>query len=169
MSSNYPPPGSPLPGDETLLVSESSGTVMDEIWEEYQNPSTSDQQTGDTVHNRSTKYRVQYYGEYELQATDVIAQEYECFTNRPSFTLQPQLLEAIQNTVNELQAALTVASTLIPLRSTWYRVDPNDTFMDLLKGTNNVKLLNAAWRGLVGRLKRGHRFLEKYTMEYECR
>ncbi|SJL06612.1 uncharacterized protein ARMOST_09954 [Armillaria ostoyae] len=48
-------------------------------------------------------------------------------------------------------------------------VDPQSTFLDILTGSDNAHLLNAAWKGLAGRLCRGHRFVVKYVNEFERR
>ncbi|KAK0485330.1 hypothetical protein EDD18DRAFT_1361223 [Armillaria luteobubalina] len=130
---------------------------MDELWEKYTSVTqVKDAATEENLDSKSMEYRVKYYEEYELQVLDIIALEYDQFSIHPKYALQPQMLETIQGTINELQAALTIAATLVPSQSNWYWVDPNDMFMKVLKGINNVKLLNAAWRGLAGRLRRVH-------------
>ncbi len=64
---------------------------------------------------------------------------------------------------------LAVAAGMIPHRLQWFQVDPRNIFLDILNGTDNVRLLNAAWKGLSGRLRRGHRFVVKYVNEFERR
>ncbi|KAK0445268.1 uncharacterized protein EV420DRAFT_1484324 [Desarmillaria tabescens] len=51
-----------------------------------------------------------------------------------------------QDTINKQQAALTILATLTPSRIMWYQIDPKDMFITILKGTNKVQLLNAAWK-----------------------
>ncbi|KAK0506480.1 hypothetical protein EDD18DRAFT_1097763 [Armillaria luteobubalina] len=131
------------------IVEDSRKSTMDEIWDEYtMTPCHDNQPVTHQEEFLSTEYWVQYYGEYELQADN-------------------QMLEAVQRTVNELQAALTLSATLIPARPRWYKINPSSMFTRILEGTNNVKLLNTAWKGLAGQLRCGHRFLWKYTIEFE--
>ncbi|PBK58678.1 hypothetical protein ARMSODRAFT_983633 [Armillaria solidipes] len=163
------PAGSPDPrfGNETVVINEQGKSAMQELWEEY-NASQHIEGTGTEPHP-STSYRVQYYGEYELQAIDVVGREYDRFTTRPQYTLRPELLETIKVTIMELQTTLAVAAGMIPHRIQWFHVDPQGMFLDILNGSDNVRLLNAAWKGLAGRLCRGHRFMVKYVNEFERR
>ncbi|PBK66629.1 hypothetical protein ARMSODRAFT_977521 [Armillaria solidipes] len=106
-------------GDETVLVGENGKTAMEELWDEYTlRPTVTNQQTGESSQAPLTAWRVKYYGEYELQAEDIVSQEYDRFAGRPRYSLQPQLFETVQTTLNELQAALTVAATMVPGRTT---------------------------------------------------
>ncbi|SJL06869.1 uncharacterized protein ARMOST_10211 [Armillaria ostoyae] len=102
---------------------------------------------------------------------DVEAHEYEHFSNQPRYALRPSMLRAVQATIDELQAALAIAATMTPSPacSTWFQIDPKDMFMSILRGSNKIQLINAAWKGLSGRLKRGHEFLQKYLEEFERR
>ncbi|PBK86093.1 hypothetical protein ARMGADRAFT_1086849 [Armillaria gallica] len=95
-------------------------------------------------------YHVQYYSEYELQAMDVLGQEYNKFTKDPQYTLWPKLLETIKITIMELQTMLAVAAGMISHHLQWFCVNPQDMFLNILNGTYNLRLLNAMWKGLSG-------------------
>ncbi|SJL15799.1 uncharacterized protein ARMOST_19304 [Armillaria ostoyae] len=157
-------------GDETVVVGDNGKTAMEELWEEYNiHPRVINPETGETSNALSTAYRIEHYGSYDLQAIDVEAHEYERFSNQPRYTLRPLMFRAVQATIDELQAALAIAATMTPspARSMWFQVNPKDMFMSILKGSNKIQLVNAAWKGLSGRLKRGHEFLQKYLEEFE--
>ncbi len=83
----------------------------------------------------STAYYVQYYGEYELQASDVLGREYDWFSKHPQYTLQPELLETIKITIIELQTRLVIATSMILHWLYWYQVDPTNVFLDILNDT----------------------------------
>ncbi|KAK0214719.1 hypothetical protein EDD85DRAFT_798815 [Armillaria nabsnona] len=112
------PSGSPDPrfGDETVVINKGGKSSMQELWDKY-NLSQLIEGAGSEPHP-STAYHIQYYREYELQASDV---------------------------------------------------DPKNVFLDVLNGTDNVRLLNAAWKGLSRCLRRGHCFVVKYMNEFERR
>ncbi|KAK0496927.1 hypothetical protein EDD18DRAFT_1352786 [Armillaria luteobubalina] len=103
------------PSEEPQSRGEATNSAMDEIWDEYtMSPPQNNPPATHLIEFLSTEYRVQYYSEYELQAENVVALEYSRFSDQPRFTLQQQMFEAVQRTINELQAALTLATTLIP-------------------------------------------------------
>ncbi len=152
------------------MVGENGKTAMEELWEEYNtHPRIMNPETRETSNASSTAFRVEHYANYDLQAMDVEAHEYEWFSNQPRYALRPSMLRAVQSTIDELQAALAISATMTPspARSTWFQVDPKDMFISILKGSDKLQLINAAWKGLSGRLKRGHEFLQKYSEEFE--
>ncbi len=157
-------------GNETVVVGDNGKTAIEELWEEYNiHPRVINPEMGETSNASSTAFMVEHYGNYDLQAMDIEAREYERFSNQPRYTLRPSMLRAVQATIDELQVALAIAATMTPspVCSTWFQVDPKDMFMSILKGSNKNQLVNATWKGLSGRLKRGHKFLQKYSEEFE--
>ncbi len=154
--------------EETVVIGENSKTAMEESLKEYNNsPVISNPWSSEDSRASSTAFWVQYYGEYKLQAQDIESWDYNHFTNQPQYSLCLHMLMAVQITINELQAALTIAATMTPTRLSWFQVNLKDMFMTILKSTNKVQLLNATWKGLAGRLARGHQFLQKYSIGYE--
>ncbi len=95
---------------------------MQELWEEY-NLAQLIEGAGSEPH-LSMVYHIQYYGEYKLQAADVLGREYDQFANHPRYMLRPELLETIKVTIMELQTMLAVATGMIPHRLQWFQVDP---------------------------------------------
>jgi len=65
-----------------------------------------------------------------------------------SYALQPSLLEEVSQVVSELQIFLERTSTLIPEQSSFFKVDPKDTFLNILRESSDVGQLKAAWMGL---------------------
>ena len=83
-----------------------------------------------------------------------------------SYTLRPALLDDVTQIVNELQIFLERASTLIPERTSFFKVDPRDTFLSILRKSSDVSQLRAAWMGLIRRLTLAQENLVKYERQY---
>ncbi|EDR09525.1 uncharacterized protein LACBIDRAFT_325943 [Laccaria bicolor S238N-H82] len=62
-----------------------------------------------------------------------------------SYTLHPTLLKDITQVVGELQIFLERTSALIPERKSYYKVDPRDTFLSILRESSDAGQLQAAW------------------------
>ncbi|KAK0236487.1 hypothetical protein EDD85DRAFT_791785 [Armillaria nabsnona] len=116
--------------------------------------------------DHSTRYRVQYYSNFDLTSDDVQDLGFDHFTDRPRYSLQPVLVEAVIPTIMCLQSALLSAALLLSEREVIFQVDPKQMFMNVLHGTNNVHLLYTAWTGLRRHLEHEDRFLFKYTDQY---
>ncbi|KAK0456972.1 hypothetical protein EV421DRAFT_1729481 [Armillaria borealis] len=122
-------------GEAMVIVGENGKTAIEELLKEYSKPlQTINRDTGEQTDYPSMAYHVQYYGEYKLQAEDVVSKEYNCFKTQPRHSLQAQMMEAIQATVNKLQATITVAAMMVTLRMTWFQIDPHDMYLPILRG-----------------------------------
>lgn len=82
-----------------------------------------------------------------------------------SYTLRLALLDGVTQVVNELQIFLERTSALIPERTSFFKVDPRDTFL-ILRESSDISQLRAAWMGLVRRLTLAQENLEKYERQY---
>jgi len=83
-----------------------------------------------------------------------------------SYTLHPVLLDDITQVVNEIQVFLKRVSALIPERNSFFKVDPRDTFMGILRGSSDECQLQAAWMGLNRHLTLAQENLVKYKLQY---
>lgn len=82
------------------------------------------------------------------------------------FAIELTLRKSSSETVNELQTFLEHAANLID-RSTYFRIDPHDTLMPILSGTQDINQLHAAWKAITKRVAAGDKFLGKYKEEYK--
>ena len=82
------------------------------------------------------------------------------------YSLHPSLLKDVEQIVNELQIFLERSSTLIPERSSYFKVDPRDTFLNILRESSDMGQIHAAWIGLSRRLTLAQENLVKYEMQY---
>jgi len=57
-------------------------------------------------------------------------------------------LQDVTQVVGELQFFLERTSALIPEQSSYFKVDPKDTFLAILRESSNVGQIHAAWMGL---------------------
>jgi len=68
--------------------------------------------------------------------------------------------------VAEIQVFLECTSALIPERTSYFKVDPRDTFLGILKESSDVGQIHAAWMGLTRQLTLAQENLIKYEMQY---
>lgn len=85
----------------------------------------------------------------------------------PRFCLVPKLLNRASRIVAELQSFLITAAKLIPEREAFFRVDPDDYLLEVLRGCSDLGQLFVAWKLLRRRIELGMEFLEKYDIEYK--
>jgi len=64
-----------------------------------------------------------------LLSSDIV----ELMSLEQSYALRPALLDDITQVVNELQVFLERTSALIPEQISFFKVDPKDTFMSILR------------------------------------
>lgn len=83
-----------------------------------------------------------------------------------SYALHPSLLEDVTQVVGELQIFLERTSALIPERTSYFKVDPRDTFLSILRESSDIGQVHAAWMGLSRRLLVAQDNLGKYEMQY---
>jgi hypothetical protein len=54
----------------------------------------------------------------------------------------------VQDTIKDMQDILRRAALLVPGRSTWFIIDPQDALMPILLGARDLDEMNAAWLAL---------------------
>ena len=84
-----------------------------------------------------------------------------------TYSLHPDLLEEATRVVNELQIFLERTSAMIPERTSYFKVDPRDTFLSILKESSDLGQIHAAWMGLSRRLTLAQENLMKYEIQYK--
>ena len=82
------------------------------------------------------------------------------------YALHPSLLREVSQVVSELQTFLERTSALIPERTSFFKVDPKDTFLSILRESSDVGQIHAAWMGLSKRLTLAQENLVKYEIQY---
>ena len=82
------------------------------------------------------------------------------------YTILPQLMRDVKQVVNELQVFLERTSTLIPEQSSFFKVDPRDTFLPILRQSSDISQIHAAWMGLTKWLSLAQRNISKYKLQY---
>ena len=83
------------------------------------------------------------------------------------YSLHPDLLEEATHVVNELQIFLECTSTMIPERTSYFKVDPRNTFLSILMESSDLGQIHAAWMGLSRRLTLAQENLMKYEIQYK--
>ena len=112
------------------------GSPMARLILQYKESSDEDISTYQRVVNLSAKK--------SLLANEIV----ELQGSQRSYALQPSLLEDVTQVVGELQIFLERTSALIPERSSYFKVDPRDTFLSILRQSSDIGQLHAAWMGL---------------------
>ncbi|KAJ6460418.1 hypothetical protein C8R47DRAFT_1226334 [Mycena vitilis] len=85
----------------------------------------------------------------------------------PRFYLAPVLLAQVERVATELQVFLEKASDLVEGRKSHFVIDPEESCSQLLRGSNDLFQLEAAWEILDARLGLGHKFFMKYIEEFK--
>jgi hypothetical protein len=83
------------------------------------------------------------------------------------FCLSDGYATHLNKTMGDLQDILKKASDLIPERTMYYKLDPQELLMTVLEGAHNLGQLHAAWTALHGHLKVGLKMFEKYDKQYQ--
>ena len=97
-----------------------------------------------------------------LLANDIVEKR----GDQQSYLLQPALFEDVNRVVSELQIFLERASALVPERLSYFKVDPRDTFLEILRESSDLGQIHAAWMGLSRRLTLAQENLTKYEIQY---
>ncbi|KIM36526.1 hypothetical protein M413DRAFT_31578 [Hebeloma cylindrosporum] len=82
------------------------------------------------------------------------------------FCIRDKLARTVFQTVEELQTFTRQMAALIPERSHYFIVDPDDTLLEVLGGAESTGQLLAAWRALSNRIESAQKFMLKYRDEY---
>ena len=84
-----------------------------------------------------------------------------------TYSLTPTLLEEVTRVVSELQIFLERTSVLVPERTSYFKVDPRDTFLGILRESSDLGQIHAAWMGLSRRIGLAQENLLKYETQYK--
>ncbi|KAJ7802038.1 hypothetical protein B0H14DRAFT_2614762, partial [Mycena olivaceomarginata] len=156
-----PSPGAIQSQDEWSLQ-EDDVTQMEKLVKEYE-------QSGDSIDsaNASTAHSVQMLALMTtLEQKDLVDRGEFRPARIARYGLEEQLYWRVSRVVTELQEFLYKALLLVPGRTGFFHVDPEDLFLPVLQETNDIARLLMAWELLRSRLDLGHRFFFKY--EKEC-
>ncbi|KAJ7603596.1 hypothetical protein FB45DRAFT_1014153 [Roridomyces roridus] len=81
--------------------------------------------------------------------------------------LERILYQHVNRTVGELQYFLEMTAKLVPNRSRYFHVDPENALLPILGGCGDIHQLTVVWELLRSRLELGQKFLLKYKKEIE--
>ena len=85
----------------------------------------------------------------------------------PQYHLDTLTLNRIAVIVTEQQISLEQAAGLIMERTSYFKIDPGDTLLPMLKGTSSLAQLQTAWLALRHRIGLGTKAWQKYIVEYQ--
>ena len=83
-----------------------------------------------------------------------------------TYALHPELFYEVSRVVSELQIFLERTSAMIPERTSYFKVDPRDTFLGILKESLDHGQIHAAWMGLSRQMALAQENLSKYEIQY---
>ncbi|KAJ7982893.1 hypothetical protein DFH06DRAFT_1266550 [Mycena polygramma] len=83
----------------------------------------------------------------------------------PRFALEAKMLVRVDKIACELQLFVERASSLVAGRTRFFRVDPEDAILPILRGCGSLAQLIAAWEIMRKRLELGQGFFKKYLKE----
>jgi len=84
-----------------------------------------------------------------------------------TYSLHSALLEEVTRIVGELQIFLERSSALVLERTSYFKVDPRDTFLGILRESSDTGQIRAAWMGLSRCLALVQENLTKYESQYK--
>lgn len=87
--------------------------------------------------------------------------------NMPRFSLTERYEAHISGTIADMQNILKSASDLIPERTTYFKVDPDDLLLSVLQGADDLGQLHVAWTALRKRMEISIKTFEKYDTQYQ--
>lgn len=138
------------PGSKGGYTSFPMAKLMEQYWKERDDdPAT--QQWATNLRAKKT-----------LAARDIIYLD----NTDANVALVNELLADVTQVIAELQTFLERTSGLIPERQTFFKVDPRDTFMNILSGAMDLLQLHAAWFGLNKWIGLAQENLDKYEAQY---
>ena len=85
----------------------------------------------------------------------------------PRYHLDTLNLDRITTVVTEQQIFLERAASLIAERKNYFKIDPGDTLLPILRGTSSLPQLCGAWLALRRRVELGTKAWRKYITEYQ--
>ena len=140
------------PGTERGYNSSPMAHLMRQYKEDSNDEDTSTWQRAITLSSKRT-----------LLANDVVERR----GLQQTYTLRSDLFEEVMRVVSELQIFLERTSAMIPERVSFFKVDPRDTFMSILRESSDLSQIQAAWMGLSRRLVLAQENLAKYEAQYK--
>ena len=103
----------------------------------------------------------------ELSPDMIVDRGLERDRGLPQYLLNTLNYDRIAVVVTEQQIFLERAAALITERNNYFRIDPGDTLLPILKGTSSLPQLRAAWLALRHRIELGTKAWKKYIAEYQ--
>jgi hypothetical protein len=85
----------------------------------------------------------------------------------PRYHLATLHLDRMSTVITELQIFVERAAGIIMERTNYFKIDPGDTLLPLLKGTSSLPQLRAAWLALRHRIELATKAWKKYSVEYQ--
>ncbi|KAJ6477131.1 hypothetical protein C8R47DRAFT_1220059 [Mycena vitilis] len=101
-----------------------------------------------------------------LEAWDVEDRGEEREVGTPRYALEAKMMVRVDKIACELQLFLEKASALVVGRTRFFRVDPEDAILPILRGCGSMAQLVAAWEIMRKRLELGQAFFKKYLKEF---
>ncbi|KAJ7807777.1 hypothetical protein B0H13DRAFT_2386225 [Mycena leptocephala] len=101
-----------------------------------------------------------------LDPRDVIDRGVDPGNPVPRFGLDPGLALRVRVTISDMQSILKRAALMVNGRTSYFRIDPNDALMPILKAASGLEELNAAWLALHRRMQLAQGFFNKYVQHY---
>lgn len=103
----------------------------------------------------------------ELSSDMVIDRGLDRDKELPRYYLDNLSFDRISVVVTEQQFFLEQAAGLIAERTNYFKIDPGNTLLPILKGTSSLAQLRAAWLALRHRIELGTKAWKKYIAEYQ--
>ncbi|KAJ7601264.1 hypothetical protein DFH06DRAFT_1353560 [Mycena polygramma] len=101
-----------------------------------------------------------------LETWDVEDRGEEREIGTPRYALEAKMLVQVDKIACELQLFLEKASALVVGRTRFFRIDPEDAILPILRGCGSMAQLVAAWEIMRKRLELGQAFFKKYLKEF---
>ncbi|KAJ7156336.1 hypothetical protein C8R46DRAFT_1295118 [Mycena filopes] len=83
------------------------------------------------------------------------------------FSITADFSILLETTILEMQSLLDRAGHLVPHRRNIFVVDPRNSLISILRGSESLDELNVSWVALSKRLGLAHKYLEKYGREFK--
>ncbi|KAJ7827585.1 hypothetical protein B0H13DRAFT_2373717 [Mycena leptocephala] len=102
-----------------------------------------------------------------LDARDIHDRGIDRTDPKPRFALETGFAIRVQSTITDMQDILRRAALMVPGRSSWFVIDPQDALLPILNGAHDLDEINAAWLALHRRMQLAQSFLEKYEQNFQ--
>ncbi|KAJ7140425.1 hypothetical protein C8R46DRAFT_1046929 [Mycena filopes] len=102
-----------------------------------------------------------------LDARDILDRGNANVDPRPRFCVKPDLLTRVDLTIGDMQSVLKRAASLVPGKLRHFVIDPHNTLVPVLQGSNNLDEIHVSWLAINRRMELAQKFMDKYEMEYQ--